>query len=331
MGRTITSLPKRTRRVKALLSLKEIDQLDQIARDMGLDRSSAIRHLLVSFVSSEDRHADAGAEKTREKQVKKIKVTDKGTKQIKPSIKLCEPKIFDELTTVVCAIRDGFAVVLNVTMMEPDQAQRAVDFVAGATFYGDGRQERVGESIFLFAPQEFEVHRASESIENSSEDRKLISSDLGDSPQSGESVVTSRDAAERLTELQSNVLEFVHGRWEKNHETTPLDIIEGKCSNEKPGAAIRLARRVLNSLARNGLVEITQAGETISVKPVVRGSDADALIEAKPAVPNAKSLRSSEEDISLANETDPDIVENDESNYTAAHDDARDWQSDGGA
>ncbi|MEC8196895.1 MAG: cell division protein SepF, partial [Pseudomonadota bacterium] len=43
-------------------------------------------------------------------------------------------------------------VILNLTMMEPDQAQRAVDFVAGGTFAIDGHQERVGESIFLFAP-----------------------------------------------------------------------------------------------------------------------------------------------------------------------------------
>ena len=40
----------------------------------------------------------------------------------------------------------------EVTLMEPDQAQRAVDFVAGGTFAIDGHQERVGESIFLFAP-----------------------------------------------------------------------------------------------------------------------------------------------------------------------------------
>ena len=37
-------------------------------------------------------------------------------------------------------------------MMDPDQAQRAVDFIAGGTFAIDGHQERVGESIFLFAP-----------------------------------------------------------------------------------------------------------------------------------------------------------------------------------
>ena len=35
---------------------------------------------------------------------------------------------------------------------DPDQAQRAVDFVAGGTYAIDGHQERIGESIFLFAP-----------------------------------------------------------------------------------------------------------------------------------------------------------------------------------
>ena len=41
---------------------------------------------------------------------------------------------------------------LNLTMMDPDQAQRAVDFIAGGTYAIDGHLERVGESIFLFAP-----------------------------------------------------------------------------------------------------------------------------------------------------------------------------------
>ena len=52
--------------------------------------------------------------------------------------------------------------ILNLTMMEPDQAQRAVDFVAGGTFAIDGHQERVGESIFLFAPSCVTVTNASQ-------------------------------------------------------------------------------------------------------------------------------------------------------------------------
>ncbi len=63
-----------------------------------------------------------------------------------------EPRSFDEMPRAIQALRERKTVILNLTMMEPDQAQRAVDFVAGGTFAIDGHQERVGESIFLFAP-----------------------------------------------------------------------------------------------------------------------------------------------------------------------------------
>ena len=65
---------------------------------------------------------------------------------------LMEPRSFDEMPQAIQALRERKTVILNLTMMDPDQAQRAVDFVAGGTYAIDGHQERVGESIFLFAP-----------------------------------------------------------------------------------------------------------------------------------------------------------------------------------
>ena len=65
---------------------------------------------------------------------------------------LMEPRSFDEMPGAIEALRERKMVVLNLTMMEPDQAQRAVDFVAGGTYAMNGHQERVGESIFLFTP-----------------------------------------------------------------------------------------------------------------------------------------------------------------------------------
>jgi cell division inhibitor SepF len=67
-------------------------------------------------------------------------------------VMLMEPRSFDEMPRAIQALRERKTIILNLTMMEPDQAQRAVDFVAGGTFAIDGHQERVGESIFLFAP-----------------------------------------------------------------------------------------------------------------------------------------------------------------------------------
>ena len=63
-----------------------------------------------------------------------------------------EPHSFEEMPQVIQALRERKSVVLNLNVMNPDEAQRAVDFIAGGTYAMDGHQERVGESIFLFTP-----------------------------------------------------------------------------------------------------------------------------------------------------------------------------------
>ncbi len=63
-----------------------------------------------------------------------------------------EPRSFEEMPQVIQALRERRSVVLNLNVMDPDEAQRAVDFVAGGTYAIDGHQERIGESIFLFTP-----------------------------------------------------------------------------------------------------------------------------------------------------------------------------------
>jgi len=63
-----------------------------------------------------------------------------------------EPRSFEEMPNVIRALRERKSVVLNLTTMDADQAQRSVDFVAGGTYAIDGHQERIGESIFLFTP-----------------------------------------------------------------------------------------------------------------------------------------------------------------------------------
>jgi len=75
-----------------------------------------------------------------------------GISNLSSEVNLLEPKNFDEMPQVIQALRERKTIILNLTMMDPDQAQRAVDFVAGGTYAIDGHQERVGESIFLFTP-----------------------------------------------------------------------------------------------------------------------------------------------------------------------------------
>jgi len=96
-----------------------------------------------------------------------------------------EPRSFDEMPKAIQALRERKTIILNLTMMEPDQAQRAVDFVAGGTFAIDGHQERVGESIFLFAPSCVTVttagseESAAPSVMNRDEDQAAGSSQPG--------------------------------------------------------------------------------------------------------------------------------------------------------
>lgn len=66
-------------------------------------------------------------------------------------VMVMEPRSFEEMPQAIQALRERKSVVLNLTMMD-DQAQRAVDFIAGGTYALDGHQERIGDSIFLFAP-----------------------------------------------------------------------------------------------------------------------------------------------------------------------------------
>ena len=112
-------------------------------------------------------------------------------------VNLMEPRSFDEMPRVIQALRERKTVILNLTMMEPDQAQRAVDFVAGGTFAIDGHQERVGESIFLFAPScvtvtnSFQEEASPSSMNNKGTDLIPKESSPAPEPAWGETVATA--------------------------------------------------------------------------------------------------------------------------------------------
>ncbi len=63
-----------------------------------------------------------------------------------------EPRQFAEMPQAIQALRERKTVLLDLTMMEPKQAQRSLDFVLGAVYSIEGEQERLNESIFLFTP-----------------------------------------------------------------------------------------------------------------------------------------------------------------------------------
>jgi cell division inhibitor SepF len=67
-------------------------------------------------------------------------------------ILMVEPRSFEEIPKVVSALKERKTVILNVSLMDAESAQRSVDFVAGGAYAIDGRQERLAETVFLFTP-----------------------------------------------------------------------------------------------------------------------------------------------------------------------------------
>lgn len=80
-----------------------------------------------------------------------------GVNNMVAEVVVIEPHSFDEIPQVIQTLKEQRCVVLNLNVMEPEEAQRAVDFVAGGTYAIDGHQERIGESIFLFTPRNVKV------------------------------------------------------------------------------------------------------------------------------------------------------------------------------
>jgi FtsZ-interacting cell division protein YlmF len=70
----------------------------------------------------------------------------------KTTIGVYEPRCFEEATIIARQLIDGNSISLNLRSMDADQAQRSIDFIAGACFAVDGSQEVIAESIFFLTP-----------------------------------------------------------------------------------------------------------------------------------------------------------------------------------
>jgi cell division inhibitor SepF len=74
---------------------------------------------------------------------------------------LMQPQSFDEMPEAVAALRDRRSVILDLTMIDVEHAQRCADYVAGGAFAMDGHYRQLGQSVFLFTPNSVHIsHRA---------------------------------------------------------------------------------------------------------------------------------------------------------------------------
>jgi len=76
---------------------------------------------------------------------------------------LMQPQSFDEMPEAVTALRERRSVILDLSMIDVDHAQRCADYVAGGAFAIDGHYRQIGHNVFLFTPNSVHIsHRISE-------------------------------------------------------------------------------------------------------------------------------------------------------------------------
>ena len=68
---------------------------------------------------------------------------------------------YEDAMAAVQAIQQLKTVVLHLGGMDADEAQRTIDFVSGGVYAMDGQSERLGETVFLFAPSVVAISHAS--------------------------------------------------------------------------------------------------------------------------------------------------------------------------
>jgi cell division inhibitor SepF len=79
------------------------------------------------------------------------------TAQKQMKVVVIEPASFDEVQTIADHLKNRKPVIINLEDTEKDIAKRVVDFISGTTYALGGSMQKVGNNIFLFAPQNIDI------------------------------------------------------------------------------------------------------------------------------------------------------------------------------
>jgi len=88
-----------------------------------------------------------------------------------------EPKVYEDSMTISTQLRSGSPVIINLKHLETTEGIRLIDFVCGTAYAIDGHMIKIGESIFLFTPNNIIISDVEDgSIEESvmAEERPLF-------------------------------------------------------------------------------------------------------------------------------------------------------------
>ena len=88
---------------------------------------------------------------------RKNKVVALDRASMQPSIVVLKPKCFNNSTEVADQIKQRRPVILDVGNLDPEEARRVVDFIAGTVYGLNGDIQKVSGGIFIATPAAYEI------------------------------------------------------------------------------------------------------------------------------------------------------------------------------
>lgn len=101
---------------------------------------------------AQEEYAMPEAPKANKKNLKVVDHPAAAASNAMQQVVVLEPRSFEEALDMIEHLRARKSVLLNLHMLDMAQSQRVVDFLSGATHAIEGNQQRVGDGVFMFTP-----------------------------------------------------------------------------------------------------------------------------------------------------------------------------------
>lgn len=132
--------------------------LDRVLKFMGIEQEEA--------ASAEPAPPVVPDEVAYRRRGRLISLPGTGSQQM--NVVVAEPTRFEEVEPLAEELKRRHPVLVTLERAEGDVARRIIDFLSGATYALDGRMQKVGDWIFLFAPSNVTIDLVPQDLEDRS-------------------------------------------------------------------------------------------------------------------------------------------------------------------
>ena len=101
--------------------------------------------------------AEAENEEKALRKPSKKKIVSINSAESQNRIVVLKPKCFNNSTEVADELKQRRPVIIDVGALDPDEARRVVDFIAGTVYGVDGNMQKVSGGIFLATPSHVDI------------------------------------------------------------------------------------------------------------------------------------------------------------------------------